>query len=452
MPTLRARQTVGVTAIHAAVLVALPFAFHNITDIPVMSFVVAIGLCAARFGLRGGLAAGALGVLIATVWAVSGGHFADGSVDYASQSAAFLVVGALVGGSVSERIALEDAVTRHTELSLDLICIATFDGYFTRLNPAWSRVLGYELAELEGRPFIEFVHPDDRAATVVEAERQALAGEEVINFQNRYRCKDGSYRWLEWMSRPDQRANLLFAVARDVTERKQAEQLLSQYQETLTQAVHDRTQELEEARLEMLQRLALAAEYRDDETFEHTRRVGNTAALLARRLGLSESDVQTIRQAAQLHDVGKLGISDTILLKPGKLTPDEYRIVQRHPVDGARILSGSRSQVLQMAEQIALSHHERWDGAGYPQGLAGETIPMCARIVAVADVFDALTHERPYKHAWTVPEAVDEIRRGSGTHFDPRVIDAFEALDPNALVELPPAPNADRQSRLRRAA
>jgi PAS domain S-box-containing protein len=438
LPILGARPTVGFTAVLAVVLTVLPFVFVHMSALPVLSFMVAIGLCAARFGLPGGLVSGGLGVGVATVWLVHGDRFGGGWVEYGSQSTAFLVVGALVGSSVSERQALEDAVTRHHELSLDLICTATFDGYFTRLNPAWKKVLGYDLDELCAKPFLEFVHPDDREATLSEAERQTIAGREVINFQNRYRCKDGSYKWLEWTSRPDDSRRLLFAVARDVTARKHSEQALAEYHETLERAVQERTAELEEARLEVLQRLALAAEYRDDDTFEHTRRVGNTAALLARKLGLPEVVAATLRQAAQLHDVGKLGISDTILLKPGKLTAAEFAIVQRHAIDGAKILSGSRSDVLQLAEEIALGHHERWDGTGYPHQLEREHIPLAARIVAVADVFDALTHSRPYKQAWPVERAAAEIRNGSGTHFDPAIVEAFNTLNPHVLAGATP--------------
>ena len=201
-----------------------------------------------------------------------------------------------------------------------------------------------------------------------------------------------------------------------------------------TKELNQRNAELEEARRETLYRLALAAEYRDDDTFEHTERIRNSAALLAAELGLNESDVELIEDAAPLHDIGKLGVSDAVLLKPGKLTADELEHVRRHAELGARILSGSSSRVLQAGEEIALSHHEWWDGTGYPARLRGEAIPLFGRVVAVADVFDALTHERPYKRAWPVDEAVKEIRRLRGLQFDPRVVDAFERLDPYLLA------------------
>jgi PAS domain S-box-containing protein len=432
LPIIGGKLTLELTAVFAAVLIALTFLDAGMSHAPMLSFVVAISLSAVRFGLPGGVASGLVGVAIAGVWFVHG-HYAGG-IDFAWHAAAFLFVGCLVGGAVSDRRELERIVIQHAELTLDLICTATFDGYFIRLNPAWKRTLGYEPSELEARPFLDFIHPDDHAATVAEVERQIARGEVVLNFSNRYRHKDGSYRWLEWTSRPDQRAGLLFAVARDVTERKDAEQAIVEYRETLEREVRDRTAELEEARLETLRRLALAAEYRDDETFEHTERVGHTSALIALQLGMPEADAAVLRQAAPLHDVGKLGLSDSILLKPGPLSADEFAKVKRHTVDGAEILSGSSSCVLQVAEQIALNHHERWDGSGYPNGVAGEDIPLPARIVAVADVFDALTHARPYKQAWSIGDALAEIRAQRGTHFDPRILDAFECLDAERLM------------------
>jgi putative two-component system response regulator len=198
--------------------------------------------------------------------------------------------------------------------------------------------------------------------------------------------------------------------------------------------VRERTQDLEKSQLETLQRLALAAEFRDDDTGLHTKRVGLTAARIAETLGLPSPQGDLILQAAPLHDVGKIGITDAILLKPGSLTPDEFDTMKQHTVIGAKMLSGSTSPWLQLAEEIALSHHEHWNGRGYPQGLSGETIPFVGRIVAIADVFDALTHERPYKKAWPITEAVAEIKNQSGRQFDPQVVEAFLTLPHDTLV------------------
>jgi putative two-component system response regulator len=204
--------------------------------------------------------------------------------------------------------------------------------------------------------------------------------------------------------------------------------------EQRTRDLEKRTQQLEQSQLETLQRLALAAEYRDDDTGLHTKRVGLVAAQIAQVLDMPQAQVALIRRAAPLHDVGKIGITDAILLKPGKLTDDEFATMKEHAAIGARMLSGSTSPWLQMAEGIALSHHERWDGRGYPQKLSGEEIPLVGRIVAVADVFDALTHERPYKAAWPVEEAVTEIRSQGGKQFDGRVVEAFLTLPHKTLI------------------
>ncbi len=196
------------------------------------------------------------------------------------------------------------------------------------------------------------------------------------------------------------------------------------------QQVRERTSELERTQLEVVTRLAVAAEYRDDLTGAHTVRVGHFSALIARELGLPAEDVSLIRQAARLHDVGKIGIPDALLLKPGQFTPEEFERMKSHTLIGARILSGGQSRLLRLAEEIALSHHERWDGSGYPLGRAGEAIPLLGRIVAVADVFDALTQRRPYKPAWSVDDALQEIGAQAGRQFDPLVVAAsLKVLD-----------------------
>ena len=189
--------------------------------------------------------------------------------------------------------------------------------------------------------------------------------------------------------------------------------------------VRERTAELKRSEIEIAQRLALAAELRDYQSGEHTQRVGHTSGLIADAIGLPHDRVEVIRLAAPLHDLGKIAIPDTILLKQGSLTLDELEIVKRHTSFGARMLSGSRSAILQEAEEIALYHHENWDGTGYTPGLEKDMIPVAARIVRVADVFDALVHDRPYKSAWAVDDAVDLIAEGAGTTFDPEVVAAF---------------------------
>lgn len=179
--------------------------------------------------------------------------------------------------------------------------------------------------------------------------------------------------------------------------------------------------QLEEAQIEMLERLALASELRDDDTGEHTRRVGELSARIARLAGWPEAELDLVRRAAALHDIGKIGIPDRVLLKPGKLTPEEFELIKTHTALGSRMLAGSRFRVIQLAEQVAQYHHEKWNGTGY-LGLSGEAIPLVARIVALADVFDVLTHARPYKAAWPVAEALTFIERESARHFDPSLV------------------------------
>ncbi|RYF42894.1 MAG: HD domain-containing protein, partial [Cytophagaceae bacterium] len=203
----------------------------------------------------------------------------------------------------------------------------------------------------------------------------------------------------------------------------------------LDQQVQERTEQLAQAEINTAECLAMAAEYRDDDTGQHTKRVGYTAARLACQLGLEDAEVALLERAAPLHDIGKIGIPDHVLLKPGKLTSEEFAVVKTHTSIGAAILARHHTPLLQLAAKIALTHHERWDGGGYPQGLVGEEIPIAGRIVAVADVFDALTHDRPYKKAWPVEVAVAEIENGAGTQFDPHIVQAFRHLYCSPILE-----------------
>jgi putative two-component system response regulator len=237
----------------------------------------------------------------------------------------------------------------------------------------------------------------------------------------------------DFLTKPLDQIELLLRV-RNLLQVQQLQDRLWEQNANLEDAVAKRTRDLEQARLEILDRLALAAEYRDDDTQEHAWRIGRTCALLALGLGLPHPEVELIRRAAPLHDIGKIGIPDAVLLKPGKLNEDEFEEIKTHTTIGAEILSGSRSPLLRLAERIALTHHERWDGRGYPRGLSGEEIPLSGRIVAVADVFDALTHERPYKEAWPVEKAAAEILGQAGRQFDPGLVDVFARLDHPTLL------------------
>jgi putative two-component system response regulator len=204
-------------------------------------------------------------------------------------------------------------------------------------------------------------------------------------------------------------------------------QAVAEQNRELERKVLERTHALEETAWEVLERLARAGELRDDDTGLHTRRVAELSARIAAAMRLPAAQVEMIRRTAPLHDVGKIGIPDGVLLKPGKLNPGEWELMKRHTTIGAEVLSDGSSEMVRMAEAIALGHHERWDGGGYPQGVAGDAIPLPARIVALADVFDALSSERPYRPAWPRERVLAEIQAGRGTHFDPAVVDAFMA-------------------------
>jgi putative two-component system response regulator len=209
---------------------------------------------------------------------------------------------------------------------------------------------------------------------------------------------------------------------------------LAGYNQVLERQVRARTRALEESGLEVLERLARAAEFRDDATGQHARRVGRVAGRLAELAGVSRAGAEVITRAAPLHDIGKIAVPDQILLKPGKLTPEEFEIMKRHAGVGAEILAGGRTTLIRTAAEIAHHHHERWDGAGYPAGLHGDAIPLEARLVALADVFDALTHPRPYREAWALPDVLHEIDRQAGGLFDPLLVREFMRLPHPELI------------------
>jgi putative two-component system response regulator len=197
---------------------------------------------------------------------------------------------------------------------------------------------------------------------------------------------------------------------------------------SLDHQVNERIKEIRDTRLEVIQRLAIAAELRDSGTGKHIYRMSRYCQLLALAVGYTKEQGELLLTTAPLHDIGKIAIPDSILLKPSSLEPHEFEIIKTHTTLGARMLSGSDSVFLKMAETIALTHHEKWDGSGYPRGLKGEEIPLVGRICAVADVFDALSSERPYKRAWTMEETMAEINKSKGTHFDPKLVDAFQGI------------------------
>jgi putative two-component system response regulator len=219
----------------------------------------------------------------------------------------------------------------------------------------------------------------------------------------------------------------------EVVARVQSHLELSGLKNKLEEKVLKRTGQLNKSRLEILQRLVKTSEFKDNETGLHIRRMSLYSALLGKAHGLDEEKCELLLNASPMHDLGKVGIPDRILLKPGKLDHEEWEIMKTHTTIGGEILAGGSSELLQMAETIALTHQEKWDGSGYPKGLAGEEIPLEGRITALADVFDALTSERPYKKAWSVEKSVNLIEEESGKHFDPELAAVFLQILPEIL-------------------
>lgn len=226
----------------------------------------------------------------------------------------------------------------------------------------------------------------------------------------------------------------MLAVRLLYTERMQQNEILEAKVKERTIELQQRNNELESTRLEIIRRLGRAGEYRDNETGMHVIRMSRACQMLALAAGLSEQHAEMILQASPMHDVGKIGVPDAILLKPGKLDPDEWKIMRSHVEIGGEIIGDQDIPLIRMARAIALAHHEKWDGSGYPNGLKGEEIPIEARIAAICDVFDALTSARPYKEPWTVERSVALISEESGRHFDPRLAGLFLELVPEVVA------------------
>jgi len=217
---------------------------------------------------------------------------------------------------------------------------------------------------------------------------------------------------------------------RNFLEVRMLHQKISEHNLVLEKKIQERTEQLYQTQKDVIQRLSRAVEYRDSETGSHTMRISQYAFDLSEAVGLSSAECEIMSTACLLHDVGKIGIPDNILQKPGKLTSEEWEIMKTHTTIGSELLSGSSSKFLKLGEEIALTHHEKWDGSGYPKGLKGEKIPLAGRICGLCDVFDALTSKRPYKKAWPAGDALEEVKKGSGFHFDPAIVDCFFRILP----------------------
>jgi len=239
----------------------------------------------------------------------------------------------------------------------------------------------------------------------------------------------------DFLSKPFDSGEVLLRI-RNLLETHFLYRKLRRQNTELEQKVTERTTELEQSQLEVLDRLAAAVEFRDDDTGNHTKRVAQVSVMLGEAIGLESATLELIGRAAPLHDIGKVGIPDNILLKAGPLTGEEFEIMKTHTVIGARMLSKGRSELVRFSQRIARSHHEWWDGSGYPDRVSGQSIPLEARIVAAADFLDALTHDRPYRPAWGMDDTLAEIKRRSGSHFDPKVADALLGIDWRASTVL----------------
>jgi putative two-component system response regulator len=235
----------------------------------------------------------------------------------------------------------------------------------------------------------------------------------------------------DFISKPIDKLELLARI-RSLLKVKDYNDLMLNYRTELESEVTARTEQLNQALLRLkttsldtIYRLSMASEYKDEDTGAHIKRMSRYSAAVARRMGLDENIIETILYAAPMHDLGKIGIPDQILMKPGKLDLAEWKIMKMHTVIGAKILQGSDAEFIKLGESIALSHHEKWDGSGYPNGDKGLEIPIAGRIVAIADVFDALTSKRPYKEPFSIEKSLAIVKEERGTHFDPNVVDAF---------------------------
>jgi putative two-component system response regulator len=231
----------------------------------------------------------------------------------------------------------------------------------------------------------------------------------------------------DFVSKPFDNEEVLCRI-RNLLEVTLAHRQIKNHNTLLDREVESKTRELHETRLEIIRRLGLAAEFKDRETANHIIRMSKICQVLGVAHGMSEDEGELILNASPMHDVGKIGIPDSILMKPDKLDPDEWATMQNHPEIGYRLLDGHASEIMNAAKVIALTHHEKWDGSGYPSGLAGEDIPLMGRVCALADVFDALTSKRPYKKPWTMEDATSEIQKYSDGHFEPKLVDSFMSV------------------------
>lgn len=289
---------------------------------------------------------------------------------------------------------------------------------------AWARINDVDLVIVDymmpGMDGLEFIQEFQQIGGKSETPILMITANDQKSI--RYRALDSGAS--DFLTKPVDKVEFL-ARAKNMLTLSEARKSLNNRAEWLAAEVAKATSEIVQRERETVMRLCRAAEFRDPETGAHIQRMAHYSRLIAKRMGLSVEQQDLLLEAAPMHDIGKVGIPDSILLKPARLDPGEFDIMKQHAVLGFELLQGSSSRVLQVGAEIARGHHEKFDGSGYPSGLKGEEIPLFSRIVAVADVFDALTSERPYKPAWSLEDAVDNLKTGAGKHFDPQVVQAF---------------------------
>ncbi len=328
-----------------------------------------------------------------------------------------------------------------------------------RLMEAMLIPLGYEVIlawdGIEALERVREIPPDVILLDVMmpkmdgfEVARQLKAGEETkiipVVMVTALREVEDRVKALEvgaddFLSKPVDKSELIATVNSQLKVKAYNDHMLN-HQKELEAEVAQRTEQLRQAfekikvaSLDTIYRLSRAAEHKDKDTGAHIQRMSRFSAAVARQMGLDDSTVEAILYAAPMHDVGKIGIPDLILIKPGRLAPDEWEIMKQHSIFGVQILEGSDAESLKLAEVIALTHHEKWDGSGYPKGLKGSAIPLAGRITAIADVFDALISKRPYKEPFPLEKSFIIIKEGRGNHFDPQVVDAFFIVEDEIL-------------------
>lgn len=365
-------------------------------------------------------------------------------------------------GASRARIMIVDDEPLNIRVARKYLELAGYDDFITTSEP--QEALKLAEREIPDLVLLDIMMPQISGLDVLRAMRASPVLEftpiVILTASDSLETKRTAYQLgaTDFLTKPIEAIDLTVRVRNALVVKAHHDQLRD-YTRTLSEQVQERTAELALTRLEVIYCLARAAEFRDNETGQHVVRVGRYAGIIARRLGLDEEFVELLEHAAPLHDVGKIGIPDAVLLKPGRLTPEEFAIMQNHcglgkniceqpnqrEVDvyrqhtdiGARIVGGTRSPLLALAGRIAITHHEKWDGSGYPLALAGEAIPLEGRITAVADVFDALCSRRPYKPAFPLDKCLSIMEAERGKHFDPRVLDAFfSAKDEIVAVQI----------------